>query len=118
MIVRLGLLVGASIAAYTVRQINVKGPKPSKSSVKHTGTSVLDRILLVNLSPVRRISIWIEVALLLKILCNYVTNHLQICNTDNDEAVTEHNQEQQEEEILDFSNISSDGKVMVAIYNK
>ncbi|XP_056689806.1 protein CHUP1, chloroplastic isoform X2 [Spinacia oleracea] len=65
MIVRLGLLVGASIAAYTVRQINVKGPKPSKSSVKHT---------------------------------------------DNDEAVTEHNQEQQEEEILDFSNISSDGK--------
>lgn len=37
MIVRLGLLVGASIAAYTVRQINVRGPKPSNSSLKHTG---------------------------------------------------------------------------------
>lgn len=36
MIVRLGLLVGASIAAYTVRQINVRGPKPSNSSLKHT----------------------------------------------------------------------------------
>ncbi|XP_021715237.1 protein CHUP1, chloroplastic-like [Chenopodium quinoa] len=35
MIVRLGLLVGASIAAYTVRQVNVRGPKSSKSSVKH-----------------------------------------------------------------------------------
>uniref|UniRef100_A0A803MWC6 Protein CHUP1, chloroplastic n=1 Tax=Chenopodium quinoa TaxID=63459 RepID=A0A803MWC6_CHEQI len=34
MIVRLGLLVGASIAAYTVRQVNVRGPKSSKSSVK------------------------------------------------------------------------------------
>ncbi|KAL2900855.1 Protein CHUP1 chloroplastic [Bienertia sinuspersici] len=36
MIVRVGLLVGASIAAYTVRQINVRGPKSSASSTKHT----------------------------------------------------------------------------------
>lgn len=35
MIVRLGLLVGASIAAYTVRQVNVRSPKSSKSSAKH-----------------------------------------------------------------------------------
>lgn len=34
MIVRLGLLVGASIAAYTVRQINVRGSKPRNSSAK------------------------------------------------------------------------------------
>ncbi|XP_057524903.1 protein CHUP1, chloroplastic [Amaranthus tricolor] len=36
MIVRLGLLVGVSLAAYTVRQINVRASKPGGSSLKHS----------------------------------------------------------------------------------
>lgn len=37
MIVRLGFLVAASIAAYAVKQVSVKSPRPPDSSNKNEG---------------------------------------------------------------------------------
>jgi hypothetical protein len=38
MIVRLGLLVAASVAAFAVKQLNIKTSRPSTSAVKPSGT--------------------------------------------------------------------------------
>lgn len=47
MIVRLGFLVAASIAAYAVKQVNVKGSRPPDNLKKHEGIDCFSVLLHV-----------------------------------------------------------------------